>query len=415
MASCRRALRRKVVASRPATSGRRGDSVSVFAAALAVAALAAAASLVSAAAAAAFAQSPLLWARVHRPQATAGDLRLQRILGGGSRIPRRWFFGWGEEKEPTPLEDGRRTRFLSYAEGTGPQARLKQDSLKSLLECTDNFCLTKHWLADSFVDRIYKQYAHDDGITLQDFSRLAQDGLLLEGKLDEYEQAFAAMDVEGTGLISRETLGKLFAGLGSVMSPQELDKLVDEADIGHDGIDFADFLGFARTHLELKETLQYLETHALPASSLPVDLSSPEFNEDAGLQDITLVHGEKELGAIIRNGRDTIVELAFSWCRPCKGFEPKLKKYAQIYKNTRFVKIIGNENESCKHYAKEILKAKISPMFAVYSGGKIVDTWHGANTGRFIESIERFLPSAGALAAERAAAVEEDPSLAPKA
>ena len=59
---------------------------------------------------------------------------------------------------------------------------------------------------------------------------------------------------------------------------------------------------------------------------------------------------------------------------------------------------MGNENESCKHYAKEVLRAKISPMFAAYSNGtlgfeslrkhrtwpirKLVKTWNGANNKR---------------------------------
>ena len=47
------------------------------------------------------------------------------------------------------------------------------------------FCLTKRWLDEDTLDRVYSQYANDDGIDLQQFGRLADDGLLLEGKLDE--------------------------------------------------------------------------------------------------------------------------------------------------------------------------------------------------------------------------------------
>mmetsp|Transcript_80484 Transcript_80484/g.209202 ORF Transcript_80484/g.209202 Transcript_80484/m.209202 type:complete len:447 (-) Transcript_80484:619-1959(-) len=330
----------------------------------------------------------------------------------GHRTLRRFFsFGGEEEVEE---EEGSEARFFSFADGEGDDARLSRDALKSLLECTDNFCLAKHWLPDSFVENVYKQYAQGDGISLSDFARLERDGLLLEGKLDEYEQAFAAMDIAGTGLITRECLGKLFAGLGRVLSAKELDRIVDEADVAHDGIDFADFLGLARTHLELRETLRYLETHSKRLDDdLPVDLSSPEFAPDAFLGEVTTVHGEAELDAIIANGADTIVMLAFTWCRPCKAFWPKYQKYAQIYKNTRFLKIVGNENESCKHYARDVLKASNSPTFAVYSKGRLVEMWHGPNTAHFIENIEKHLESASALVLEREVAVAADPKLAP--
>lgn len=49
----------------------------------------------------------------------------------------------------------------------------------------------------------------------------------------------------------------------------------------------------------------------------------------------------------------------------------RYEKFAKIYEKTRFLKIVGNENESCKHYAKEVLHAKISPMFAVYRQGSL--------------------------------------------
>jgi len=359
--------------------------------------------------------------RLRAPAATLGlgagarRERLDACAWRGRRTLRRFFFGFGEDNKEPEVDESRQSRFFSYADGEGDDARLSRDALKSLLECTDNFCLAKHWLPDSFVENVYKQYAQGDGISLSDFARLERDGLLLEGKLDEYEQAFAAMDIAGTGLITRECLGKLFAGLGRVLSAKELDRIVDEADVAHDGIDFADFLGLARTHLELRETLRYLETHPTPDAGLPVDLSSPEFGPEASLGEVTTVHGEAELNAIIGNGADAIVKLAFTWCRPCKAFWSKFRKYASIYRNTRFVKIVGNENQYCKHYARDVLHANNSPYFAVYTKGKLVRTWYGPQTGRFIENIEEHLESAGALALEREVAVAADPALAPAA
>ena len=61
------------------------------------------------------------------------------------------------------------------------------------------------------------------------------------------------------------------------------------------------------------------------------------------------------------------------------------------------LRIVGNENESCKHYAKEVLRAKISPMFAAYCKGKLVKTWRLGKKKRprheRHRKAERFSPS----------------------
>lgn len=313
-----------------------------------------------------------------------------------------------------PIDEELRGRFMQYASGEGAKARLERDGLRNLLECTDTFCMSKHWLPDSYVESVYEKYATRDGIGINQFARIFKDGLLLTGCLEQYEKAFAGIDRQGSGVISRSQLGQLFSGLGRVLSPSELDQIVEEADIGHDGIDLADFLGMARTHLKLAEVLKYLQLPQEQGAELPVDLSSPLLGSDAGMEIVTSVHGMAELNAIVNSGAEVIVKLAFTWCRPCKAFWPKYQKFAKIYKKTRFLKIVGNENDSCKHYARDILKAKISPMFAVYSGGELISTWTGANNERFVSKIEEHLQSASQLAEERAAAIAADSSLAPK-
>ncbi|CAJ1446112.1 unnamed protein product, partial [Effrenium voratum] len=244
------------------------------------------------------------------------------------------------------------------------------------------FCLTKRWLDEDTLDRVYSQYANDDGIDLQQFGRLADDGLLLEGKLDEYEKAFNGVDKSGTGVISSEELWELFSGLGRAVSKEELARIIDEADVDHDGIDFADFLGLARTHLDLAQVIRYLET-------TPERPSSHDSVAEGILEHVTTVHSESELYSLVGKD-DAVVKLAFTWCKPCKAFLPRYEKFAKVYKTTRFLKIVGNENESCKHYAKEVLRAKISPMFAAYCKGKLVKTWRlGKKRSRGVKETER--------------------------
>eukprot|EP00929_Paragymnodinium_shiwhaense_P076897 TRINITY_DN39585_c0_g1_i2.p1 TRINITY_DN39585_c0_g1~~TRINITY_DN39585_c0_g1_i2.p1 ORF type:complete len:424 (+),score=64.49 TRINITY_DN39585_c0_g1_i2:98-1369(+) len=139
--------------------------------------------------------------------------------------------------------------------------------------------------------------------------------------------------------------------------------------------------------------------------------SSATAAEDEFVNTVTTVHSEDELNTLLASGADTVVKLAFTWCRPCKRFWPRYQKYAKIYKNTQFLRIVGNENESCKHFARDVMKAKISPMFAAYSGGKPLGIWTGANNARFVENMQAHLSSAQALAQECQEAMEKDPDL----
>jgi len=106
------------------------------------------------------------------------------------------------------------------------------------------------------------------------------------------------------------------------------------------------------------------------------------------------VQSEEELNAFVTTGSDIVVKLAFTWCRACKFFMPKFQKLAKIYKHTIFLTLVGNANESCKHYASKTLQVKNSPMFALYSNGRLVETWTGADPEHFVRSIEGTLPSA---------------------
>lgn len=292
-------------------------------------------------------------------------------------------------------------RFRSYAEGEGEFARVRKEGLRNVLECTDSFCLTKHWLPDAYVDSVYAQYSTFLGIGFAEFSKLERDRLLLEGHLKEYEQVFNSVDKTGIGVISRDNLCSLFEELGRTMSGKELNAIANAADVGHDGIDFADFLGLARTHLDLSEVLGYIAKHELS----PVDSASPSLAAETKPGDVILVDKENDLQTVLASGADVIVQLAFSWCRPCKFFAPKYQKLAKKYSTTRFLKIFGNENEFCKHYAVNVLGAKTSPVFAAYSKGQLISTWTGAYVEKFVENIEASLPTAGNRAKALAAAI----------
>ena len=76
-------------------------------------------------------------------------------------------------------------------------ASLKQPQKRDPLELSTSLktLLKRPW---------QEQYATKEGIGLKEFGRLAHDGLLLEGKLEEYEQAFNGVDLEEKGVISKD-------------------------------------------------------------------------------------------------------------------------------------------------------------------------------------------------------------------
>mmetsp|Transcript_116812 Transcript_116812/g.238971 ORF Transcript_116812/g.238971 Transcript_116812/m.238971 type:complete len:441 (-) Transcript_116812:309-1631(-) len=346
---------------------------------------------------AAMARAPKTAAAVagRRPRPSLARLR-HGPRGGiaGGRTAMRQSMGWAneqataEEEAPIGIDEQLFERFFAYIEGDS--IHMQRGGLRSLLECTESFCLAKRWLPDSFVDSIYTKYATKDGIGFLEFVQIASDGLLLQGHLEEYDNAFVAMDKDGDGFVTREELNHLFAGLGRILAPAELDRILEDAELGHDGIDFADFLGLARTHLDLGDVLKYISTTQSLLSQLP----SPPLAPDASLGTVTTVHSKTELDAIVESGADAVVQLAFTWCRACRDFWPRYKLFAKVYSSTRFLKIVGNENESTKHYAHS-LKVTSSPMFAAYSKGKLVSTWTGANDARFISTMEEFVRIAG--------------------
>ena len=53
-----------------------------------------------------------------------------------------------------------RVRF-DAADGSG-KGELDRDALRNLLECTETFCLTKHWLPDDVLDAVMAKYDADN-------------------------------------------------------------------------------------------------------------------------------------------------------------------------------------------------------------------------------------------------------------
>lgn len=177
---------------------------------------------------------------------------------------------------------------------------IDREELRTLLESTDGGQQMgdgEHWMSDDEVDRVMRQYSGDAGVlSFDQFAKLVRciqqrqqcthtqciaidsishthfthssvcasqtaDGVLLEGKLEEYREAFNAVDNGGNGTISATEIAQLFQNLGTPLSYDKLVKMMATYDVDKSGqIDFYEFLRMFRDELlDLKEILDYIK------------------------------------------------------------------------------------------------------------------------------------------------------------
>lgn len=91
---------------------------------------------------------------------------------------------------------------------------------------------------------------------------------------------------------------------------------------------------------------------------------------------ITLIHTRAEYDTLMDeerlSGRLCVVEVAFTFCTPCKGFKPKYLALAKKYKDVRFALLMGNENSEMVTLGRDVLGVKASPAFYLFKKGEVV-------------------------------------------
>jgi len=122
--------------------------------------------------------------------------------------------------------------------------------------------------------------------------------------------------------------------------------------------------------------------------------AAPQVVHERSKGSVNRISTEEAFSALHGSGEDMVVMLTFPWCKTCKFFKPTFKKLARIYEDTQFNEICGNENDFTKHYAREVLHVEFSPMFALYTEGKLVKTWTGGCQTEFVKNVEQGLPTA---------------------
>merc|ERR1739848_442714 len=100
------------------------------------------------------------------------------------------------------------------------------------------------------------------------------------------------------------------------------------------------------------------------------------------------VRSMEEFQLLLREEKGPIVlEVGFTFCKPCKKFQPKYNLFAEHYDDVLFLMVYGNRNQSCKQLCKTILGVKATPTFYMYSYGKLVDKHVGIKEDQFRKKI----------------------------
>jgi len=90
-----------------------------------------------------------------------------------------------------------------------------------------------------------------------------------------------------------------------------------------------------------------------------------------------------------------VLEVTFTFCRACRAFANKFKRYAAKYKElagVRFVQMMGNSTIGAMELVTSELGVKVSPAFFLYRrGGELLSSWTGTSGERFEQELNRVL------------------------
>jgi len=92
-----------------------------------------------------------------------------------------------------------------------------------------------------------------------------------------------------------------------------------------------------------------------------------------------------------------VLEVTFTFCRQCRGFDAKFRRFAEQYREVRFVQLVGNGTVGAMRLCQQELEVTVSPAFFVFRrGGELLSQWTGANAQRFCDKMRECLAGARA-------------------
>ena len=107
-----------------------------------------------------------------------------------------------------------------------------------------------------------------------------------------------------------------------------------------------------------------MNTPAPPAPKTLFGIPIPTFGAEGGAgAGAALARGRvhhvssaEQFEGILAAERGVVVlEVGFTFCKPCKKFDPTYKLFAEHYDDVLFLKVYGNRNESCKRKCVRVL------------------------------------------------------------
>jgi len=186
----------------------------------------------------------------------------------------------------------------------------------------------------------------------------------------EVRAVFDSFDSDGSGSLSRAEVAAAVRSLGVRLPPDELREVCAELDVsGNDSITLPEF----------------------EAWWADLVLSSP----------VTYVHTEAEFDSILdeeaTSGRLIVLQIGFTFCKPCKAFEPKFKAFAQHYTSCRFLRVNGNENDDMVRLGRDRLALKSSPSFFFFQNSMEVHRHSGASEEKLQVALSVHAPATAPL------------------
>eukprot|EP00878_Enallax_costatus_P006243 GHUV01006546.1.p1 GENE.GHUV01006546.1~~GHUV01006546.1.p1 ORF type:complete len:282 (+),score=101.97 GHUV01006546.1:468-1313(+) len=250
----------------------------------------------------------------------------------------------------------------------------------------------QNWMSEDRLDQAMEKYDVDKSgdIDFDEFKQLVYDGMILEGAIQEYEEAFRAVDDSGNGTIGATELAQLFKNLGTPLSLERVAEVFMKYDKDQSGqIDFGEFLAmFQDKLLDLQKVQSWL-------ASRPGDAWQPGpaslLQTVAG--DVSVIFSEGEVEEALAAHTDKLVVLfcGLTWCRPCKAVARPYEKMASTYSSHAvFLKLFGNANMSCKRLFTQF-KIRSTPSFLFFREGQLIGTCTGANKARLETNLRSYL------------------------
>lgn len=181
---------------------------------------------------------------------------------------------------------------------------------------------------------------------------------------EQLRSAFDYFDENGDGIVTEEKLKNDLQTLGSSLSPEVIERKLSSI------------------------------KHAVPGEVTFLEFRT-WWNASFTESPVTFITSKAEFTDILDQSTDILLQIGFSFCRPCKRFEPKFEEYAEENKGVRFVRMNGNENEDTIQFCKEDLQVRKTPSFFVFKNGKKVLSWTGANEEVFKSNLQKILGTRG--------------------